>query len=169
MAIADFRRCFARDARKKRPPERPCPRGAEDSRRFRERLDALDRSTQAGKRPQSQRGGRLRSARYDCIPDFCGFRKGRRPATAIISHVAEQPGRDESSRRRRACPANDSYRPQGRGQDRWGRQEQRLRRGGRTSMLVFFAIEFVNTMYPKRAGRIHARAIASRSAETTGY
>lgn len=33
-------------------------------------------------------------------------------------------------------------------------------------MLVFFAIEFVNTMYPKRAGRIHAWAIASRSAET---
>lgn len=41
MAIEDFRGCPTGNARKKRPPERPCPRGAEDSRRFRERLDAL--------------------------------------------------------------------------------------------------------------------------------
>lgn len=36
-------------------------------------------------------------------------------------------------------------------------------------MLGFVAIECVNTMYSKRAGRIHAWAIASRSAETTGF
>lgn len=119
-----------RAQRKKRPPERPCPRGAEDIRRFRERLGAP--AAVVVRRPTFvyRRAVNDRPAPPHCRHSTCGMRKA-------------------STRRMQSQPAHRAP----------------TARGG-TRSFAPPCQKTALTSVSKRAGRIHAWANASWSAET---